>query len=203
MVFDNAASPLGFIEDGRSIHDVGDGSFISLHETKPFGCGEGGAVFVSRELYPFVHQAMNFGYDIPSQVRAPSRLASNWRMSDIAAAAICDHFDNISSAKWEERHQELTRFAVEQLRRAGKELALPVRYPTVLSCLFIKLESDTNAKGTCRRLNSHGIEAKHYYEPLVPKSEAPESWKLFDSTICLPFHLDLTREKVQLMIDFI
>ena len=45
---------------------IGDGSIISLHETKPLGRGEGGAVFVSAEMVPFVHKALNFGYDIPN-----------------------------------------------------------------------------------------------------------------------------------------
>jgi dTDP-4-amino-4,6-dideoxygalactose transaminase len=41
LLQDNAATPIGFVSDGRCIHDVGDGSFLSLHETKPLGRGEG------------------------------------------------------------------------------------------------------------------------------------------------------------------
>lgn len=200
LIFDNAASPLGFIEDGRSIHDVGDGAIISLHETKPFGRGEGGAIIASRELAPFVHQAMNFGYDIPNQVRVPNRQASNWRMSDFAAAAICDHFDTMIDQKWEAKLQELTRSAVEQLEQCGKRLAYPIRYPTVLGCLFVRLLDGSNAEAICQRLNSHGIEAKHYYTPLVSRSEAPNAWNLYDTTVCLPFHLDMSREDLRKMI---
>jgi carbonic anhydrase/acetyltransferase-like protein (isoleucine patch superfamily) len=48
IVFDNAATPVGFAADGRCIHDIGDGSIISLHETKPFGRGEGGVVLMTK-----------------------------------------------------------------------------------------------------------------------------------------------------------
>lgn len=40
LLFDNAASAVGFVEGRSSIHDAGDGAFISLHETKPIGRGE-------------------------------------------------------------------------------------------------------------------------------------------------------------------
>ena len=50
----------------NSNNAIGDGSIISLHETKPIGRGEGGAVFVSSDMAPFVHKALNFGYDIPN-----------------------------------------------------------------------------------------------------------------------------------------
>jgi dTDP-4-amino-4,6-dideoxygalactose transaminase/acetyltransferase-like isoleucine patch superfamily enzyme len=200
LVFDNAASPVGFLRDGRCIHDVGAGAIISLHETKPFGRGEGGAILTSRDVAPFVHRAMNFGFDISNQQREPNRQSSNWRMSDIAAAGICDHFDTMISKNWEERLQELTRFAIQELTTRGHQLAFPIAFPTILSCLFIRLQEPCDAEATCGRLNNFGIEAKHYYCPLVSRAEAPESWKLYDSTVCLPFHLGLSEEDIGRMI---
>jgi len=100
LLLDNAATPIGFVEDGRSIQDIGDGAFVSLHETKPIGRGEGGALFVSDALQRFVHQAINFGFNVLSLHRIAHRYASNWRMSDIAAAAICDHLDRVEEEAW-------------------------------------------------------------------------------------------------------
>ncbi len=202
LIFDNAATPIGTVDDGRCVHDVGDAAFMSFHETKPYGRGEGGAVFVDRELAEFVHQAMNFGYDISRQIRIPNRRSSNWRMSDFAAAAICDHIDNIISNKWEERLNELARFAIEAVERSGHKIALPVRYPTVLSCLFVHLGENSGME-TCRRLNSSGIEAKNYYNPLIERSDAPIAWKLFDHTVCLPFHIDISRSELTKMINML
>ena len=201
LIFDNAATPLGFVEDGRCIHDVGDGAIVSFHETKPYGRGEGGAVFAGKDIAPFVHQAMNFGYDIPNQVRVPNRYSSNWRMSDIAAAAICDHIDNVISEKWESKLNALARFAIEEMGKRRYETAFPVRYPTILSCLFVDLKDGEPGAATCRRFNSHGTEAKQYYCPLVGRSEAPKAWQLFDRTVCLPFHLGVSRDDIVGMLD--
>lgn len=201
LIFDNAATPVGFVEDGRCIHDVGDGTFISFHETKPYGRGEGGAVFAGKDVAPFVHMAMNFGYDIPNQVRVPNRYSSNWRMSDIAAAAICDHIDSIISDRWEEKLNALARFAIEELRKRGYQTAMPVCYPTILSCLLVDLGGQEPGAATCRRLNSHGTEAKQYYCPLAGREEVPQAWQLFDRTVCLPFHMGLSRELLVEMLD--
>lgn len=206
LIFDNAASPIGFVEDNRCIHDVGDGAIISLHETKPLGRGEGGAVVVAKEMSPYVHQAMNFGYDIPNQVRVPSRLSSNWRMSDFAAAAICDHLDTIAEEAWVHRLKDLGEFAEAELRSIGLCLAFKPIYPTLLSCLLVKINSSNShmqwhdAENVCRELNCLGIEAKHYYAPLCPRSDAPLSWTFFDSTICLPFHLQLAKKDIERMV---
>jgi dTDP-4-amino-4,6-dideoxygalactose transaminase len=202
LLLDNAASPIGTFQNGRCIHDAGDGAFISLHETKAIGRGEGGAIFVDPELAPFVHQAMNFGFVSGSTDRIPERMASNWRMSDIAAAAICDHIDFVSVNSWKERLQVMTHFAVDYLSQKGLKLAISVQYPTLLGCLFVDL-NDAIGDATVQRLNSHGVEAKRYYRPLASRDQAPKAWELFDKTVCLPFHVGITKEELRMMIDLI
>lgn len=202
LVFDNAATPLGFLEDCRSIHDIGNGAIISLHETKPIGRGEGGAVISSRDVSLFVHQAMNFGYNVAKQIRMPNRTSSNWRMSDIAAAAICDHLDTIFIDNWKQKLRDLAQFATEVLAKKELSLAFPLTYPTILSCLFVQLKNK-NGSLICQKLNSQGIEAKQYYTPLIPREQAPVAWNLLDSTICLPFHVDVTRDDIRRMIELL
>jgi dTDP-4-amino-4,6-dideoxygalactose transaminase len=202
LIQDNAASPIGFVHDNNRtcIHDVGDGAIISFHETKPFGRAEGGAIFARDDVLVFVHQAMNFGFDIPANIRRPHRACSNFRMSDIAAASICDHLDFMEFNDWEERLQDLTKFAETCLESNGLEIAFPIQYPTILSCLFIRLNEGNTPEKALRRLSSYNIEAKHLYVPLCDRNEAPEAWKLFDSTICLPFHLEISRSQLRRVI---
>ncbi|CAJ1956954.1 unnamed protein product [Cylindrotheca closterium] len=200
LIFDNAATPLGFTDDGRSIHDIGDGSFISFHETKPYGRGEGGAVFASREMSPFVHKAMNFGFDIPNQIRIPNRYSSNWRMSDFAAAAICDHLDTVVNDKWEEKLNAFASFIVQELDKRGYSMAFPVRFPTILSGVFVDLKQQ-HGSAVSRLFNANGFEAKQYYCPLVDRTKAPEAWKLFDRTVLLPFHEGISSEAMLNMLD--
>lgn len=59
LIFDNAGTGVGFTPGlDTCIHDVGDDAFISLHETKPLGRGERGAVFVDADMHDFVIRAM-------------------------------------------------------------------------------------------------------------------------------------------------
>jgi dTDP-4-amino-4,6-dideoxygalactose transaminase/acetyltransferase-like isoleucine patch superfamily enzyme len=203
LISDNAATPIGFVDDEQKtcLHDIGDGSIISFHETKPFGRGEGGAILAKREVLSFVHQAMNFGYDIPRQIRVPERSCSNWRMSDIAAAAICDHLDIVLEDQWVRKLNELAIFAEGELERNGLAFAFPIRYPTVLSCVFVKhLHGTMPANIVLNALHSRNIEAKQYYRPICDRSDAPVAWEVYDSTICLPFHVGISKCELALAI---
>ena len=208
LVFDNAATSVGLTHCGRSIHDVGDGAFISLHETKPIGRGEGGAIFVRPELVEFVVRAANFGF-LPPRIgmpRAGHRGCSNWRMSDVAAAAILPHLDSVIETGWVARYEAAVSFASAEAQSYGFSLepipGLSLRFPTVLACLLVALPISCRGKidQVIAMLDTHA-EAKHYYDPLVEPSKAPVAWQLFNSTICLPFHLDLTQDDVAFMFE--
>eukprot|EP00953_Heterococcus_sp_UTEX-ZZ885_P000825 967-Heterococcus_DN1.PRE.1 len=126
LLFDNAATAIGYAADGRCIHDIGNGSIISLHETKPIGRGEGGAVIVDSEVQQHVMCAMNFGFSAATGVRLGHRGCSNWRMSDIAAAAICDHLDTVINDNWVQRCSNLARFAQQELQNRGLNAKLNI-----------------------------------------------------------------------------
>ena len=201
LLFDNAATPIGFAPDARCIHDVGDGSFLSLHETKPLGRGEGGVLFVHSCMEPWVHRALNFGFNILSVVREPHRFASNWRMSDFAAAPICDHLDTVKDAKWGSRQHSLLLFAISEVEQAGFHFDPKPVFPTIVSCLFVRLPlecSDECLNNLVAYLNacSPSVEAKRYYRPLCSREACPVSWRIFGTSICLPFHVDLTNDMI-------
>ena len=198
LVFDNAATPLGRVA-GRCIHDYGDGAIISLHETKPIGRGEGGAAFAPPTLHPYLQQAINFGFDVPAGLHVGSRLASNYRMSDIAAAAVLDHLDTVASARWDERVGALAQHAHACLRRHGLSPLLPTRQPCLPACLIARLPAHACAHAVEQGMQGSGVEAKRYYRPLADKSAAPRAWHVFDTSICLPLHVDLTRADVERM----
>jgi len=62
LVFDNAAC-LHTLYKGKSIHNYGHASVLSLHQTKAGGLGEGSILFTSRQLEPFCRRLLNFGID--------------------------------------------------------------------------------------------------------------------------------------------
>ena len=170
---DNAAAPLHLLSDGRSVVDLADMAVVSLHETKPIGRGEGGLLLVLPEHEEIAHRAINFGYDasIPPLERPSSwhPEASNWRMSDLAAAAILMH--------WELNWDRITSFMVDHddeivdvgpFKRGQRG--------SMMSCLMEP------------RQDRPDFEVKYYYRPLASREEAPEAWRIYDSVQCRPFH---------------
>jgi len=210
LLFDNAATPIGFVDDKscnerRSIHEVGDGAIISLHETKPIGRGEGGAVICPENLQRYVHRAMNFGFDVyATDARIPHRFASNWRMSDIAAAAVCDHIDHVIEDKWEDRMTQKARYAEQRIKLEGYSMLQKLCFPTILSCLLIALPEGKkyNLNLVCSYLHRSvpSIEAKRYYRPLGSQKITPLAWEMFDQCICLPFHIEMEKEMIDYQI---
>ena len=202
LVFDNAATPVGFLKDGRCIHDVGDGAMISLHETKPFGRGEGGAVMVKKDMIKFVHRAMNFGFDVKASVRIAHRLASNWRMSDFAAAALCNHLDMIDEGGWIAKFHDLVKRATLLFKEKNITVGVnDLADGQFCNTLFVKLPESCSLEPDelCKKLVALGIEAKHYYRPL--SDEAPVAWAWYNRCICLPCHFGVTEEKLHYMLD--
>ena len=202
LLFDNAATAMGRLPDGRCVHDAGDGAIVSLHETKPIGRGEGGAVIAPPDLAAYVGRAMNFGFDIPAGRRAGDPLASNYRMSDVAAAATLDHLDTVVEGDWVGCVAALADHAGRALRQAGFETHLPLQAGTLHACLFVKvpagLTGETVAVTLCA-LPGGSVEAKQYYRPLVGREAAPQAWRVFDQCVCLPLHAGMTPGDVDYM----
>jgi len=183
LLLDNAATALGRLPDGRCVHDAGDGAIISLHETKPIGRGEGGAVIAPAAVAGEVVRAMNFGFDVAAGARVGDRLASNYRMSDIAAAAALDRLDTISSSGWADTLIGLADHADRRLAEAGLATHLPLPAGSVPACLFVKLPNGVCGDRVCSALcslPSGTVEAKQYYRPLVDRAAAPVAWRVFD-----------------------
>ena len=205
LLFDNAATATGRLPDGRCVHDAGDGAIISLHETKPLGRGEGGAVIVPDEaMGRAVARAMNFGFDIPAGRRVGDRLASNYRLSDVAAAATLDHLDTVIYKDWVGVMAGLAKHASDSLRQAGFGTHLPLLHGrgALHACLFVKAPPGLTGEVVCAALCSLSggtVEAKQYYRPLVDREAAPEAWRVYDGCVCLPLHVDMSAADVDYM----
>jgi dTDP-4-amino-4,6-dideoxygalactose transaminase len=211
LLFDNAASAVGFFDGRRCIHDAGDGAFVSLHETKPIGRGEGGAVFVAEDLYPHVWRAMNFGFSPAGNAgvcREGNRACSNWRMSDIAAAGILCHLSTVIDCNWTAQYTGLLSYAANAAANFGLSLqpagGLRMSKPTIVPCIFINVPHHWHGKVSdlIEQMTSlpAPIEAKQYYRPLNDAAASPRAWQIFNSTICLPLHVDMSHDDVNYML---
>ncbi len=188
-VFDNAATPMTFW-NGENLCALGDGAIISLHETKPLGRGEGGAVICSVELAAAVHRAQNFGFVLGTPVRTPHHHASNWRMSDIAAAFIQARLQLLTPTMYETANAIIRAVDAVLQTDAVKPyvqwiVPLLVRVTRVFpSCLLLatSVPVDVHAFGAAT-----GIEARQYYVPLADADAAPVAWQWYTHCVCLPF----------------
>jgi dTDP-4-amino-4,6-dideoxygalactose transaminase len=135
-------------------------------------------------------------------VFSDSSISSNWRMSDIAAAAICDHLERVIAEDWISKSEKLCKFALEKLEDVGLQICPSVKFPTIVASLFITLHKDVDPDELCVILNKQKprIEAKHYYRPLAPPNKAPVAWKVYNNVVSLPLHLGLSSAMIEYMI---
>lgn len=107
---------------------------------------------------------------------------------------------------WLARHNAFNARAHALLRQGGLDFAMPLPSNTVLSCLFVRLPGNYRdssfAESLVRQLQTFGpgIEAKHYYMPLTERENAPAAWKLYDHTLCLPYHMGVSEDSLTAMI---
>lgn len=192
----------------RNLHSFADAAIVSLHHTKLFGFGEGGAVITySPELDALVRRAANFGFEYGTPVRKHHGGASNYRMGDPAAAFLHAHLTT-----WVEprvgRIDRLLRSAYELVREIvpGGLAPLKPMFPERASfrtvtltgnCIIVRTARPVDLEAFCA---ATGIEAKRYYEPLVDRDAAPVAHDMFEHTVCLPIHSTMPLGHVKLML---
>uniref|UniRef100_A0A7S1N706 PglD N-terminal domain-containing protein n=1 Tax=Eutreptiella gymnastica TaxID=73025 RepID=A0A7S1N706_9EUGL len=198
LLMDNAATPLTNYDGINSSLYATGGAIVSLHETKPIGRGEGGIIVVPVQYAAAVHQAMNFGFS-PQNPGVPHPLGSNWRMSDIAAAAVMCHWDSLD--RLIAKHLQLFTNATSYVEQSiHMRWAFPLddgQQPGVLSAFCVTLQVSSEPVVQC--LRQLGIECKQYYLPVVPRPSCPKSWAFYDHIVCMPIHVDMTPDDVHYM----
>jgi dTDP-4-amino-4,6-dideoxygalactose transaminase len=187
LLFDNAATPLGTV-GGRSIHSFGDGSIVSLHETKLLGRGEGGLMIVRENLRDQALSIINFGFDlkIDPKHRVPTVYGSNYRMSDISAAAILAWWRHVEATGMIDRIKALH----VKFESNGEAPDFADAGSTLFACMIRRKTPELT--DFCERMR---VEAKQYYRPL--KSEAtPVATRWYEDYLCMPLYPSSTVDYV-------
>lgn len=156
VIYDNAATPYSFV-NGVNSCNLGVGSFISLHHTKPIGFGEGGVAIIDKQYEHFTRAAVNFGIVDGSF----NEYGGNHKMSEISAAAILQwwgqfEIDNLA-AKYQDNYYNL-RYELRDLDgdfwpHHGDEEFFP-------NCVPFVNRNPTSIE------EYKGREVKKYYKPL-------------------------------------
>ena len=187
LIFDNATVPMTFYK-GRNSINYGNATFLSLHNTKPLGFGEGGLIICDREFEEDVRKALNFGFDLGVW----NRNASNLRMSDVSAAFIFQHVKR-NFDEYIAHHQKLYTLFLKLIKKAGLK-TLP-NYgdvdKTFVNCFTLVYDKPVNIPVFT------GSEIKKYYVPLKGTRVAKD---LYKRILCIPCHTELDEDTLRKII---
>ncbi len=199
LIIDSAASLGGSEEGGRWVGGSGDAEIFSMHATKVFGIGEGGAVFVRPPLAERLRRTINFGL----AGGVPETLGFNGKLSEVHAAiglAVLERIDGFIARRGEiARGYRAGLAGAADLEYAPKAGAPPWQtYP-------VALPGDADA--VVDRLVAAGVGVRRYYSPPLhrtPPFAANVSLPITDDLsarmICLPVYSDMTdREQEEII----
>lgn len=196
LVVDSAAGLGGRTAAGDEIGNAGVCEVFSLHATKPFAVGEGGAVLGDPETIDGVRRASNFGLVDGDVVGR----GLNAKMDEFAASrarAMLRRLD--AEIEGRARHAAAYREALDDdlVAHPADPGAPPWQtYPVRL------LDADARPV-LLGELTARGIEARAYYAPALHESSAfrsavrlPVSEGLSRSMVCLPNYGNATEDEI-------
>lgn len=193
IIVDSAAA-LGAadVSASRNITEV-----FSLHATKSFGIGEGGAIFHRKELKSRLVSALNFGLR-EDRSFGPGL---NGKMSEFQAAiglAQMDHIDRLVEAR-----RDMANWYFEILS-VWADLTYPADPgPAPWTNFPIYLPNGLNAASLQDEAARHGFQIRRYYYPTLTAgftggghtSDNPIAKNLSERAICLPLYSDVTADE--------
>lgn len=167
---------------------------FSLHATKSFGIGEGGAIFAHEDLRARLMSALNFGL-LPDR-RFGAGL--NGKMTEIQAAvglAQLRHMDRLVAGR-----AEMAKWYFERLN--GSDVTFPIQPgPTSWSNFPVILPQGTDVALLQDLAHKVGYQVRRYYWPslrngylgeLADSGPLPTSSDLSERAVCLPLYSDST-----------
>ena len=179
---------------------------FSMHATKSFACGEGGLV-VSRDqkLYKRLRKRSNFGIGGSRKI-SQRGILSNQKLSEYHAAV-----GLASLESWQENR--LKRIALldiyyHKLQEFSPEIALQKGLNSnCVSVLSVKAKNALHRKKIEKQLAKKQIEYRRWYTPIINQHPVFEnlitcdelivSQLLGQTTIGLPFHLDIDANDIE------
>ena len=199
LILDAAAALGGALPDGRPVGSQGTMETFSLHATKVFAIGEGGAIACSPQGQGLLREVLNFGMNNGT----PVRMGVNGKLSEFAAAvglAQDDVFDE---------HLRVRRAAAERYRTFFAE-----HWPDWTSpwtpgnppwqAYPLLAPSPAALQRALQAATEQGIQLRRYYHPALHESPAgapyapqplPVSADLAARMLCFPLYSDMSAEE--------
>ena len=160
LLVDSAAGFPAVAADGVAIGAQGDAEVVSFHITKPFGIGEGGAIF-SRDPRIIEHltSLANFGFDADRSVSIPH--GTNAKLDELHAAvglAVLGEIDARIESRRASARQMIEELGPSYVPQVGHELG---------TYQFVSLVTPTpERRDRILRAADGVVQLRTYYEPL-------------------------------------
>lgn len=184
VVIDNAAglgvprSTIGFAED---VFEV-----FSMHATKPFGVGEGGAIFAHRSRDRALRAAINFALTSTSEPDGP-RWGFNGKMSELHAAVGLAQADRYAGFI-----RERQAFVAKYIGRLSKfdGLTFPRQPHAAPWQVFpVLLPIASAVERFIEQAASEGVEIRRYYRPSLSLWPETTAWGACPTAEALADHM--------------
>jgi dTDP-4-amino-4,6-dideoxygalactose transaminase len=206
VIYD-AAHALGSTVNSESIFKFGSISATSLHATKLFNTGEGGALITnSAEIDREIEQLRFFGYNREKEVVGPG---TNGKMSEIHAAlglANLNLFDEVLLDRKKKYKYYLEALStVSNLSFQKLEIG-----ESNYSYFPIIFEDEISLLSALEKLSANQIHARRYFYPSVNSfnklgdfGSCPVSESITTKILCLPLYFDLSYKHIDRIIKII
>ena len=191
VILDNAASPMTEIE-GENFCSLGDASFGSLHHTKYLGFGEGGFIVVDKEHEEEINRILGFGFTGKTVERISTIYSSNFKISDISAAAILQHIATYNL----DVHKERQNLFVELLADVKGASVFNYSEGVVYGSMPVIFRDPVKTAF----FRDNYIEAHKYYYPL---SKHKNSLFLYDRIINLPLYSTMSNFEIEKIVKIV
>lgn len=173
---------------------------VSLHATKPFGIGEGGAIFSSSSMKKRLRQILNFGLDDDKRFA----LGLNGKMTEIQAAiglALMPEIERIVA-----RRQSMSEW-YGALFSGFPDLMLPDDPgPTSWSTYPVLMPQNVDCRDFEAKASVAGLQLRRYYSPslgegfkdaMAPLGDTPIANDLSSRMICFPVYSDASPAELE------
>jgi dTDP-4-amino-4,6-dideoxygalactose transaminase len=199
LIFDNAATAFTFYK-GKNCVNYGDGCIISLHHTKPFGFGEGGAIIVDNKYEKIIRSFINFGNNLTDNYYISQ--GNNSKMSDISAIYIIQYiennFDSIIT-----NHQNIYYYLKGLLETKYLYLnckLFPSFHNDIITPACFPLLFDNYNDNIRITLLKKGIFCRKYYHPL---ENTINSTNIYNKILCIPCTKDMNINDIDNILNII
>lgn len=185
IILDVASSPMTEIL-GKNICNFGNYSFGSLHHTKYLGFGEGGFIVAPKEEYYEIVSALGFGFSLKDTNRIHDPKSSNFKMSDVSAAAILQHAERYDLNK----HLEVQKEMIDFVQNLENVKPLMFKEGVVYGNLPLLFDKKVDKYFFL----SNGLEVQKYYYPIFNHEN---SMNVYDRILNFPLHSDMSKLQIE------